>query len=340
MYVIRSTFRPLVAVIVSIAYLTSPAIAEELDAGMTTVQGQLFYRERIASLPDSVATITLNDVSRADAPAIRVAGLTLLADRIPVSFSMGVATDRLNDRARYAVRGTITDPNGELLWTTDTAYMVDAAKGLNDLGMMRLVRVAQDGRDEVTTHAVFMCGEKPVRARFSGETLTLEVDGQHHQLTQTWAASGARYADAAGEVMFWDKGENALLDLGAVAPVECTRVEADTLGQPSLTAAPWGVEDIEGRGVIDNSQTTLAFGADNHLSGRAGCNTYTGSYSVSNDSLTVDNVAVTSKACLAALAHQEAAFLDILNQLQAFRFNENGALLLSDGAGRSITAQR
>lgn len=345
MHVTRPLLRSFVALIVSMVCLTSVATADQTadqsGADLTTISGQLFYRERIAPAPGSIATITLDDVSRADARAVEIAQLTLPADRIPVSFAMGIAKDRLDERARYVVRGTITDGQGGLLWTTDTAYVVDAGKDVTDLGMMRLVQVGAKGAADTTTRAVFICGDKQVVGWFSGDTLDLEMDGQHHRLTQVRAASGARYEDSAGGLMFWEKGKQAFLEIGDGPLVACTRVElGPDVEQPTLEGAAWRVEDIDGRGVIDNSQTTLTFGADNRVSGRAGCNTYSGSYRVSGDSLSVDGVAVTMMACLPELADQEAAFLDILNGLKSVRFSDTGALLISDAAGRTIKAQR
>ncbi|AGH51715.1 hypothetical protein G432_20150 (plasmid) [Sphingomonas sp. MM-1] len=35
---------------------------------------------------------------------------------------------------RYAVRATITDPEGKLIWTTDTVHSVDPTRFEQDLG--------------------------------------------------------------------------------------------------------------------------------------------------------------------------------------------------------------
>ena len=46
-----------------------------------TVRGEITYRARIALVPGSTATVTLNDVSRMDAPATRIASATVAARR-------------------------------------------------------------------------------------------------------------------------------------------------------------------------------------------------------------------------------------------------------------------
>jgi heat shock protein HslJ len=60
-----------------------------------------------------------------------------------------------------------------------------------------------------------------------------------------------------------------------------------------LAGSKWLVEDIGGRGVIDNLQTTLEFGADGRVGGRAGCNTWRASWDVVGVKLAIGPVATT-----------------------------------------------
>jgi len=107
----------------------------------------------------------------------------------------------------------------------------------------------------------------------------------------------------------------------------------------SLTSGEWVVEDINGKGVIDHSRSSLNFSGDGRLSGRAGCNNHTGSYQAEKGRLETDHLAVTFRACLPALAHQERAFLDILTDARSFEFTPTGALVISDTQGRTITSR-
>jgi heat shock protein HslJ/uncharacterized lipoprotein YbaY len=112
-------------------------------------------------------------------------------------------------------------------------------------------------------------------------------------------------------------------------------------GDPAelLTGSEWVVEDI-GQRMIDGSRVTLNFDADGRLSGRASCNTYVASYTLSGDTLSIGKSATTARACGAALMDQERSFLDILQNVQRFDISETGALVLIDATNRRVTARR
>jgi heat shock protein HslJ/uncharacterized lipoprotein YbaY len=113
-------------------------------------------------------------------------------------------------------------------------------------------------------------------------------------------------------------------------------------GDPAalLRGAEWVVEDINGAGVIDGSRVTLNFASGQRISGRASCNTYTGAYTLTGETLTFSNTAGTMMACAPALMHQENLFLDVLKNVQGFALAADGALILRAGDGRTVTARR
>ena len=112
-------------------------------------------------------------------------------------------------------------------------------------------------------------------------------------------------------------------------------------GSPAdlLVGAEWVVESIGG-GVIDRSHATLAFAADGRLSGRAPCNRYTTTWTLTGETLTVARAASTMMACAPGLMQQETGFLDILQNTRRFEITENGALVLVTGDERRIVARR
>jgi len=113
-------------------------------------------------------------------------------------------------------------------------------------------------------------------------------------------------------------------------------------GDPAslLRGTEWVVEDVDGRGIIDNSRVTLNFGSDGSLHGRASCNTYRGNYTVTGEGLTFSKQAVTLMACAESLMDQERRFLQTLEGVQRFSISQTGALILSGAPGKSITARR
>jgi len=91
-----------------------------------TVTGTVTYRERIA-LPGTgvVVTVQLQDVSRADAPAITI-GEQVITDpghQVPIAFEIEYSPDDIDERFTYAVRATIA-VDGKLMFTTTTRYAV------------------------------------------------------------------------------------------------------------------------------------------------------------------------------------------------------------------------
>lgn len=89
------------------------------------VSGTVTYRQRSALPETAVLTVSLLDVSRADAPSTPIAQERIETAGKQVPFSFGFAYDRtkIQERNRYAVRAEIRD--GErLLFTTDTSYPV------------------------------------------------------------------------------------------------------------------------------------------------------------------------------------------------------------------------
>ena len=111
-------------------------------------------------------------------------------------------------------------------------------------------------------------------------------------------------------------------------------------GAPRLEGREWLIEDIDGRGVLDNSPASLTFGPDGRLSGNATCNLIVGSYDSADGLISLGPVGTTMMACPEALAEQERRLLDILGGDVSFSMTDTGALVLEDGNGRTITARR
>lgn len=114
---------------------------------MIAVTGSITYRERIALTPGTIATISLQDVSLADAPAEVVAEQIIELDdqQVPIPFELRAEAADLDPDHTYAVRATLTDADGALRWTTDTVYPVDPAQPATDLGELVMVRATGDG---------------------------------------------------------------------------------------------------------------------------------------------------------------------------------------------------
>lgn len=108
------------------------------------IRGTAAYRERIALAPGHTLVVTLEDVSRADAPSEIVAERTIdVEGQVPIEFELPYDPAALEERHRYSLRARLLDPAGELAWTTDTAAPV-LADGTQDAPVrLTLRRVAR-----------------------------------------------------------------------------------------------------------------------------------------------------------------------------------------------------
>ena len=89
-----------------------------MDTGdMKTIEGSVFYRERIMLPPNAEITVTLEDVSRMDVAADVIATTTFPAvGGPPWGFTLEYDSASIDSRHRYAVRAWV-EMNGQLMFT-------------------------------------------------------------------------------------------------------------------------------------------------------------------------------------------------------------------------------
>ncbi len=361
--------RPLAAVLTfALAAGCAPPPADpeaEIDDEMqqTTIRGSLTYRERIALPPGSSARVTLSDTSVADAAAAAVASTDLeLGERqVPVPFELTVPAEKLAPNRQYAVRGTISGPDGGLLWTTDAAHTISAGEASIDLGTVMLVRARPAGQSQPGAGQ----GEAPeltARGNEPGWSLTIDREdmtlkwnyGENEAVVPrtepTVTSDGRSYMSATAEHnLRADVVDRLCRDSmsGMPHPHEVTvTIDGETLsgcgGVPAalLQGGEWVVEDIGGKGIVDNSRATLTFHEDGTLTGRGSCNTYGATWNLSGEGLTVTEGRSTLMACSPALDNQEREFMRLLAAANRFDITDAGAPLLVAGDGETITARR
>ena len=91
----------------------------------SSVTGTLTYLERIALPETAEISVQIQDVSRADAPAIIIGEEQFPSDgkQVPFPFSVKYDTGEIVENHSYVVRGEIR-VDGTLLFTTTQAYPV------------------------------------------------------------------------------------------------------------------------------------------------------------------------------------------------------------------------
>ncbi len=91
---------------------------------MKSVTGTISYRERILLTPAATVNVVLQDISKADAPAMLIAEQNIEdPGQIPVQFELLYNPKVIDERMTYAVRATIYEGDRKR-FVTDTAYTV------------------------------------------------------------------------------------------------------------------------------------------------------------------------------------------------------------------------
>jgi putative lipoprotein len=103
---------------------TAPSDTSAMPDGAVT--GTVSYMQRIALAPGSVVTVQLQDVSRMDAPAeiLSEQVITVADEQQPFAYQLPYSNSQFDEGARLVVRATIDDPEGNLIFTSDTVTPV------------------------------------------------------------------------------------------------------------------------------------------------------------------------------------------------------------------------
>lgn len=112
----------------------------------------------------------------------------------------------------------------------------------------------------------------------------------------------------------------------------------NTLSLTQIVNKIWQVEDINQHGIIDNTHVTLMIGDDNRISGKSGCNNYSGSYTLTGNKLAVIPPMISTRMmCPPALMQLESEYIAILSTAEKVELSPVGALIVSSQNGKTIT---
>ena len=182
------------------------------------------------------------------------------------------------------------------------------------------------------------CNRYSASYTVSGPALTIDPAGAMTQMAcapEVMAQAGAFMSGLTGARRYRvEAGELQLLDAsGATLAVFAPQSQA-------LAGSAWRVIGYNnGRqgvtSVLADTQLTLLFAGDGRLSGSAGCNNYTGTYTASGSSLRIGPTAATRKMCVQPerVMEQEQQFLTALETVATIRREGDRAeLRRADGA--------
>ncbi|MDI9240133.1 YbaY family lipoprotein [Lysobacter sp. LF1] len=208
----------------SIAESTAPA-SPPATQGAHAITGTAAYRERIKMPPGGSLRVQLLDNLLADTPNAMIADKTFKdVAGPPYAFSLPFDPARLRPNGQYGLHASLSGPDGELWFVSDTRVPVDPERNLPVEILM--VRVPGPGEATAANATHWQCGDTRVSATFDpkSESATLSVNGRRLTLPLVRSASGARYADEQGNE-FWTKGESGTLALVGEEKSQCTPAE-------------------------------------------------------------------------------------------------------------------
>ncbi|AJA10556.1 hypothetical protein SKP52_18430 [Sphingopyxis fribergensis] len=107
----------------------------------------------------------------------------------------------------------------------------------------------------------------------------------------------------------------------------------------TLAGSNWTFVSIGGVAVAADRPTSLQFDG-NRLSGNAGCNRFSGGYSVDGVTLKAGPLMATEMACPGAGMTQEAAFFKLMASPVSLTFADDGTLILTGEGGKTAVLRR
>jgi heat shock protein HslJ len=110
-------------------------------------------------------------------------------------------------------------------------------------------------------------------------------------------------------------------------------------GEAEIVGPVWVAETIAGSGVGE-ARITLWLDADGRATGRGGCNSYGGAYTLGGNTLGFGPMAATKMACAAPLMDQEQRYFDALARVTRYAVADDGALVLTTADGQALIFQR
>lgn len=219
-----------------------------------------------------------------------------------------LATLALTAHADRPARAGVID--GEMFYQEGIALPPDAVVDVT------LVDVTDAGQPGELVAAVQIRPQRQVPIHFEIHFADPEIDAR-----RSYAIRASILAD--GRLLFVAAQLPRVLTQGYPSRVRValTLVSSGRAGLRQIADRIWLAEDIGGRGVLDNLQSTISLTMAGQVSGSAGCNTMQATAQVDGRSLAFGTLATTRKICARAIMDQETRFLQALNRTREFRLD-------------------
>ena len=128
------------------------------------------------------------------------------------------------------------------------------------------------------------------------------------------------------------------LCVGMLILAACTSSGSQQGGD--LTGKVWALTELMGKAPMAGTGISAEFTADGKVAGSAGCNRYSGTYTVSGGNITFSTqMAMTMMMCEQAVMDQESAYMQALGEAKTFAVNGD-QLTLTGGDGVTLAVYK
>ncbi len=297
------------------------------------ISGTVSYRERILLRPGSRVEITLQDVSRADAPATQIAKLEITEPgQVPIPFKLSYDPAKIDSRMSYALQARILGPDGKLLFINDTHTAVITRDAGNHADMMLVAAQSSPEQSDVPSDELAPGMELDGMFKYSadialfrdcrsGRSFPVEMSGKYAELEHVYLNSGieageelkvklhGRYLERPGreentsEVMLIVAGFDSVADTQDCAPPALAE----------LFNTYWRLVSVNGilaKSSADQREAHMVLQeADQSLAGFGGCNRFFGSFEHDAEKLSFSGMGSTMMACPEGMDTEQAFLL-------------------------------
>lgn len=142
---------------------------------------------------------------------------------------------------------------------------------------------------------------------------------------------------SSGLMIFTTNRAYEVITRGNPTHIELRLVQVGQSALPSeLWRTKWRLEDLEGAGVLDRTQATLAFPEAGRVAGSASCNRFFGTVDVSGLSIAFGALGSTRMSCAEAVMQQESRYLKALAGAERFTLDRAVLLIYYRGSDKPL----
>ena len=326
--------RTLIAALATVLLLAA-CHSEDKSTGQVT--GSLEFSRPAALSSTAVATITLQDVSLADAPAVIVAQQKITdPGAFPIAYELVYDLPDIDELRTYSVRAQIHD-RGQLLFTSDThaPVLTHGAGQTADLALIevrrlptvspRLVQPGQEGAPERSGMFRYMADAALFRDCSSNLTFPVAMEGAYIELERAYLNSGIEsgeelYVQVRGRYLERPPMEGNINKVNLIVDsFESISLEDECapMINESLINTYWKLVALDGRTVAafeDRREAHMILKTGDEaprVQGSTGCNRFFGGFETTGDSISFGRMGATMMACPDGM-ETEQAFLAAL----------------------------